>query len=53
MLTQEEDAYVEFLRLRNVSIAEAAPSLLQPLALAAQDVMQKLRGAHRRRHRSG
>jgi hypothetical protein len=44
MLTEEEDAYVEFLRLRNVSIAEAASSLLQPLSIAPQDVMQKLRG---------
>jgi hypothetical protein len=43
LLSREEDAYIEFLRLRNVSIAEAPPALIPPLALTAGDVMQRLR----------
>ena len=44
MLTQEEDAYLEFLRLRNVSIAEAPASILLPLTIPPTDATQKLRG---------
>jgi hypothetical protein len=44
MLTQEEDAYIEFLRLRNVSISEASLLPALPLTLSPSDVMQKLRG---------
>ncbi len=44
LLTKEEDAYIEFLRLRNVAVAAAPPSLLAPLPLHAHDVMQLLRG---------
>ena len=43
LLSREEDAYIEFLRLRNVLIAEAPPALIPPLALGTSDVMQRLR----------
>jgi hypothetical protein len=44
MLTQEEDAYIEFLRLRHVTISEAPSSLVPPSTLLPSDVAQKLRG---------
>jgi hypothetical protein len=43
LLSQEEDAYIEFLRLRNISIVDAPSSLLAPLPLSASDVTQLLR----------
>ena len=44
MLTQEVDAYIEFLRLRHVTISEAPSSLVPPSTLLLCDVAQKLRG---------